>query len=172
MVTGLAASGCFTIKTVNPSQKTALERQLIGDLEAFSKEKLLTASVRARRGAADDPMGSLAARAIAARRRQMFNRDDIVELKGWGCVGEGLDARLVARECPQVSDPELEAVRARVVQQENRDRASIIDWSISTDPVLTPEDRAQVVAIYHRLLVEQAEPGHWIQTRQGTWTRK
>jgi hypothetical protein len=58
-----------------------------------------------------------------------------------------------------------------VVEQETADRATIIDWAVATDPVLTTADRDQVVRVYARILRDRRQPGDWLQNEDGTWVQ-
>lgn len=143
----------------------------MGEFEALTTDEALAASVRAGPGAASDTLDNVESAALAARQRQLFNRDDLRELKAQGCVGEGAGATLVAHPCDKTAEAAVATLRDRLVKDENADRQSIVTWAIATDPVLTSRDRAQVVALYHRLLLEQASKGEWLQNDDGTWTQ-
>ena len=160
--------GC-TITTINISQKTALENQLLGEMAPLSDEELLLSSVRAR-GA---PGSSLALTpAIAARRRQLFNRDDTNEFKKQRCVGERSDALLVPRPCSQREDPVVERRLQKLVTEENHDRKLLVDWTISNDPTLTPADRPEIQRLYHTLLTRNSPEGTLTLNDAGTWAPK
>jgi hypothetical protein len=165
----LLLSGCFTVHSVNIGTKTSLEKQLIGELEPLSEEELLAASIRASDEAMLAPVDELQARAVAARRRQLFNRDDIDELKASGCLGEARKAELVARPC---KDAEAKERSDKLLSEENADRAVIIEWAVATDSSLTERDRGEVVEVYRRLLLERAQPGHWVQNDDGSWKQR
>ena len=164
--------GCITVTTVNIGTKTSLERQLAGDLEPLSEEQLLVSSMRASAQLAGGSLADLQARALAARRRQLFNRDDINEAKQQGCIGEGKAAELVIRPCPTARDAATAARYEQLVAQEKDDRGAVIDWAIAADSALTPSDRPEVVRVYHRLLLEAARPGDFVQGDQGDWVRR
>src|SRR5690606_11045611 len=122
-------------------------------------------SVRADGEVGVGSLDDLQARAISARRRQLFNRDDLDELKALGCLGEGLAAELVLRDCQP--DPERATLLERLLSEENSDRKAILNWALEADPALTPADRPQLVAVYRRLLLERARPKDWVQTDDG-----
>lgn len=145
----------------------------MGEVEPLTEEEILLSSVRAQTGSLS--MGALdqaRLRAIAARRRQLFNRDDVDELKKDGCLGEGLRAALVARPCERSANSEAAALRDRVLGEENADRQAIIDWALANDPLLTAADRPQIEALYTRMLREAARPGEWVQSDHGAWSRR
>ncbi|MBI5508425.1 MAG: hypothetical protein HY903_06715 [Deltaproteobacteria bacterium] len=163
---------CISTNVIPVGQKTSLEKQLMGEVEPLTEEELLVASVRAGPGVELGSQDDLSRKAIAARRRQLFNRDDIDELKTAGCLAEGKSARLVARPCDKVSDPEALALRERVVGEENADRQAVIDWAISVDPVLTRADRPQIEALFTELLHEGARPGDLVEESDGSFTKR
>lgn len=160
----------ITTRPVNIGTKTALERQLMGELEPLSDEQLLAASVRA---PSSDPElaggGNTQAYAMAARRRQVFNRDEVDELKARGCLGEAKTAMLVTRDC-QVT-PEDTTRRDKLLGEENADRNAILDWVASTDATFVGKGREQLVDMYHRLLVDKTKSGEWVEG-SGGWVKK
>jgi hypothetical protein len=168
-VAGGAACGIKT-NQVTIGQKTSLEKQLMGEVEPLTEEEMLVSSVRASGGVQAGSQDDLQSRAIAARRRQLFNRDDIDEFKTAGCLGEGRQALVVQRSC--TTDDESASLRDRVLREENADRQAIIDWALAADPVLTSSDRPQVVDIYSRLLRERARPGDWLQNNDDAWRQR
>jgi hypothetical protein len=168
----VAAASCFTLRSVTIGQKTSLERQLMGEVEPLTEQELLASSVRAAGGVGAGSVDDVLRRALGARRRQLFNRDDIDELKANGCLGEAAGARLVGRGCARQAEAATAPTVARLVEQENSDRQAIIDWAIATDPLLTPKDREQVIQVYHLLLREQARAGDWVQGADWAWTQR
>ena len=83
-ITCLLLGGCFTIKTVNISQKTSLEHQLMGSFEPLTEEEMLLGTVRDEAQLLQATEQSLDQLALQARRRQLFNRDDINTFKETG----------------------------------------------------------------------------------------
>lgn len=165
----LIASACIRTNSVTIGRKTDLERQLMGRLEPLSEEELLAASVRSPGAGARGALRELEDRAIAARRRQLFNRDDLESLASAGCIGEARDGTVTARSC---EGHDLLELRDRLLREENADRDAVIDWAIEAEPGLTPGDRPQVRQIYHTLRTEQVGVGTPIQNEDGSWTAK
>ncbi len=165
----LALTGCITVTTVNIGTKTSLERQLIGELEPLTEEELLAASVRATPLLEGGALADLQAAAVAAKRRQAFNRDDIALAKEHGCLGEARGAALVVLPCKTPLDEDAAGRLAALVEEENKDRAAIIDWALRADSSMTPIDRPELVRVYHRLLLQNARAGELVERDDGTF---
>jgi uncharacterized protein YdbL (DUF1318 family) len=163
-----ATSACINVTAVNIGSKSSLERQLIGELEPLSEEEVLAASVRAQGQVGAGSLDAMQGAALTARRRQLFNRDEIEEAKHQGCIGEGRDAELVLRPC-SLREREALARVERLVAEENADRAAIIDWAIAADSTLSPAERPQLLKIYRRLLADKAAKGDVLQNDDGSW---
>lgn len=164
-------SGCFTIKTVNISQKTSLEHQLMGSFEPLTEEEMLLSSVR-------DEAQILSAQqldsdrlALQARRRQIFNRDDVNTFKAQGCLGESLEGSLVLRSCSALST-DNQGLIEQIVQEETVDREAIISWVISQHDHLQASQRDQVVYIYRQFILSRSPKGTPYENSDGTWSQK
>jgi uncharacterized protein YdbL (DUF1318 family) len=137
----------------------------MGEFEPLTEEQVLASSVRT----AYDPQAHVddaPSRAVSARKRQMFHRDDLESLKQQGCLGESYNAQIVKRACKGNSD------LAQLIAQENQDRDTIIDWIIAQHPTLTVKDKPQIVALYHEMLIQQAKEGDWLEVTLDHWVRK
>lgn len=167
----LSTSACISNTVVNIGQKSSLEKQLMGEVEPLTEEEMLIVSVRAS-GMGTTSRDDLAGQALAARRRQLFNRDDVEELKGLGCLAEGRQGRLVEHECSARNEAELMTRLTRMVAEENADRSALLDWAISTDPVLTRADRGQLEEMLGRLFSERAKAGDWLEQPDGSFKQK
>ncbi len=160
----LLASGC--IRPVMVDQKTALERQILGNFQRLEEELILASSVRgsAAHQAADQRLSPLQREALQATLSREFNRDDIEAFKDRQMLGEGKDGLLkvlpAAAAAPQAQ---------RLVEQENRDRMVIIRRVIQRDPKLTDKDLALVRRIFARLMAQTARRGQRVQLPDGRW---
>lgn len=170
----LSAAGCVTVAT-SAGTPTALERQLLGAYDELDRDLVLASSVR---GDQARPAGSLEARralALDGRALQRFNEDDLVELKGGGCIVERLDATVATRSCTLVSEggDVVQRRRERVILEENRARRAILEWAAynaareAGRERPSAEEEREIRQTYHRLLAEAAQPGHWFETTPG-----
>jgi hypothetical protein len=167
----LLLSGCLTIKTVNISQKTSLEHQLMGSFEPLTQEEMLLGSVRDEAQMIRAEELSKDQAAMTARRRQLFNRDDIERFKRLGCIGEALSGELVAKSCDDDSarsKPLLE----RVLGEEIIDRQAIISWVISQHDHLQESHRDQVKQIYRQFILSRSPQGTPFENLDGNWLFK
>jgi hypothetical protein len=167
----LLLSGCLTIKTVNISQKTSLEHQLMGSFEPLTEQEMLLSSVRdeAQMVRAEELSEDQAA--VAARRRQLFNRDDIQRFKRQGCLGEALSGALVNRSCDNEAQ-EAQPIIERVLGEETIDREAIISWVISQHDHLQEAQRGQVKQIYRQFILSHSPRGTPFQDLDGNWLFK
>ena len=123
---------------------------MLGVFEREGDEEYLIAAVRSVDPISGQPQAPPAmteseAEALRARRRMLFNLDDILEFKRLGYLGEGNDGLLVAFE------QELEALRSSdqrvfdllqaLLDEENEDRLTIMGRIVDTIPNLLPPDQ-------------------------------
>jgi hypothetical protein len=169
----LALPGCISIKFITVGQKSAYERQLAGTYDELDQELALVASVRQANLGEPAPEGApdVRAKALGARRRQLFNQDDLDELKRQGCLAENHTGQLETHEC-QTSAPEAVAKRLeRMVGEENQDRQAIIDLALLLDTALTPADRPALQKVYAELMLRRSPAGTWVQSDGDAWTQ-
>jgi hypothetical protein len=160
----------------------SLEEQVLGAFERVGQEVYLLAGVRSvdpvtGTPQAPPPTTESEARALRARRRMEFNRDDVLEFKRNGYVGEGSDGLLVPFESEmqrlREQDPRGHALVLSVVEEENQDRLIVMERIVATNPDLRGQGGLMTVqsilAAKHR---EEAEPGMKVQMPDGEWVRR
>jgi hypothetical protein len=160
----------------------SLEEQVLGSYEEIGEEVYLLAGVRAidpSTGAptAPPPMTRSEERALAARRRIEFNRDDVQEFKRLGYAGEGSDGMLVPFEASmerlRAQDERRFRLVGDIVREENEDRLVIMERIVDTTPELAgQEGLATVRRILAARYRQEAEPGTMFQLPGGDWTVK
>jgi hypothetical protein len=160
---------CITTTTVNIGRKTSLERQLMGRFEPLTEEEIIKSSIRTALENGKAKYIDLQQGALNARRRQLFNRNELDDFKQAGCVGEGNLALLVNRPCTRYPEGLNRKALERLIHQENDDRNRLIDWAIDQDRVFTPGNRVEVVKLYHQMLLSRLKHGIWYQDDGGQW---
>lgn len=172
LVLSVIWGGC-TFKFQITSQKTALEKQIMGSYDKLEDELLMISTVRG--SSSTDQETSFSEKALRARKNQKFNQDDIAELKDKGLLGERLDGTIAvvpAEHRPNgISSEDLDLAR-KLAAEENRDRKAIWRGIIVENEALKQSDLEQVRRSYARTKREEAEPGTWIQNENGAWTQK
>lgn len=152
------------------SQRTALENQVMGTYKELEDELVLSAAVRGETGVITADK-----KALRARQNQMFNADEIRELKDAGMLGEGADGylkkiskRKTAVELPNFLLNSLDQLN----RQENIDRELIWQHMIDQNKNLSSKDLANIGRSYARIMQEKNIQGHWFQDESGKWIQK
>jgi len=184
----LALGGCSGLGGLVGTQieveagQRSLEEQVLGSYEHLGEEVYVMAGVRAIDPISGNPspprpMTESEARALAARRRMEFNRDDVLRFRGEGYVGEGNDGLLMAFEDElarlEENDPRRARLVREVVQEENEDRLVVMRRIVDTNPDLRgPEGMAVVGRILAARQRDEADKGVRLQLPDGTWAVK
>ena len=188
LTAALLAGGCSwlgglvgTQVEVKGSQRS-LEEQVMGAFDQVGQEVYVLAGVRSVdpvSGApkAPPPMTESESRALAARRRMEFNRDDVLSFKRQVVAGESSDGLLVtfpdAMDRLKAADPRRYNLVTDVVREENEDRAVVMQRIADTNPALAGDrGLAQVRSILAARYRQDAEPGMRVQLPDGAWTTK
>jgi uncharacterized protein YdbL (DUF1318 family) len=173
-------------------EKTALERQLLGEHKKLPEEVWSIGAVSTSSlvppGESDSLQRSIFGEAettlvrsysperlryFRAEASRVFNRDDIDDFKEEGIVGENSRGYLEVVDSTVLrADSSLAALVDRVVFDENESRKVLMEWYISLRQDLTEEDLPQVEASFAQRNRESAKPGELIQDEEGSWKRK
>lgn len=165
--------GCSFEFHVN-SQRTTLEKQVLGSYQEIEEELVLVSSVRGAGPRARAELGSDRKKALMARMNQDFNRDDIDELKDKAIVGEANDGHVEI--LPQqffdksAVQNDIELAK-KLVPEENADRLVIWKHIIAANPNLDDKDLNQVQKTFARLQRERSSAGHYVQGSDGKWAK-
>jgi hypothetical protein len=162
--------------------RQTLEEQVLGSFARLGEEVFLLAGVRSVDPItgvpeAPPPMTASEARALAARRRMEFNRDDVRAFLRAGYVGERNNWQLVTLREPMIrldtEDPRTARLLREIVEEENADRRVILQRLVDTTPELDGQGglaaAARVMAAAYR---REAETGVNVQLPDGAWLRK
>ena len=175
LLAAFALNACITAKVVTVDKKSTLEQQFIGEYEELTEDLQTVASVRATANGlgarGDDPY----ARALQARRTQLFSKDDLERARAKGCVGEALDGRVALLKChgesasQPASQPAVEPAAARLVAIENDARAALVEYALSKNTNLKDTDRQLVWQAYRRVVLASLKKGDPVQNNAGEW---
>jgi hypothetical protein len=152
------------------SQRTALENQVMGSYKELEDELVLSAAARGTgtAGVATNP-------AVRAGQNQMYNIDEIQELKNAGLFGEGSDGYVVkinrknpSARVPQVLLDNMDAL----FQAENNDREVIWRYIVEENKNLSNSDLPNIRRTYAKVMQEKSLQGQWYQDDSGTWVQK
>lgn len=173
-------SGCRSLVDVDLTfvgEQSALERQVLGNYSAIGRDLTLYASVRA-----VQPDGTLAPSlemtssqqaVLQAFNNRKYNRDDVDRMLEAKAVGEGNDGFLKVRTIENAVNQETsEELLRQIIEEENSDRAIIIERLVTTTPGVTESQNAEIAWIFATLNAELAPEGSLIQNRDGEWQEK
>ncbi len=164
--------GCMSIRPQVVSQKTQLERQILGEFEQLEKDLIMVSSVRSK-GAAEGELSPAHREALMAVMNRQFRRDDIEEYKRSKNAGEGLNGLL--RFFPSTetrSDNELEKRIRKTIDEENRDREIIMRRVIDMHEGLDDNDLKTVRTMLGELNQADCREGDLIEDEEEGWIPK
>ncbi len=164
--------GCMSIRPQVVSQKTQLERQILGEFEQLEKDLVMVSSVRSK-GAPDAELSPAHREALMAVMNRQFRRDDIEEYKRSKNAGEGLDGLVRFFPTSETrTDGALEKRIRKTLDEENRDREIIMRRVIDMHEGLDDGDLKDVQAMMGELNQADCLPGDLIQDEEEGWIPK
>ena len=143
----------------------------MGSFEPLTEEEMLLGTVRDEAQILNPQEIGLDQIALQARRRQLFNRDDINAFKEKGCLGEAIQGNLTRRQCSNL-DGDQKTLLSQILEQETQDRQSIISWVISQHDHLQETHRDQVIHIYRQFILSRSPKGTPFESAGGSWSQK
>jgi hypothetical protein len=173
LIVFLLLCSCVTVTTVNVGQKTSLEYQLMGDFEPLTEEQILTSSVRSSlEENAYQSEDKAHEKAVFARKRQMYNRDEIKEYKSHGCLYEKYPALLQEKPCDFVNTEDKKKKINAMIEEENQDRNHIMAWIKNSNKENLDQQKIDILVLYHAFLFQESSKGDWFLEKNGSWIQK
>ena len=175
---GISGFILFTGCTFNfdvTGQRTALENQVMGSYRELDDDLILASSVRATTPN-KKVMSTSRKKGLDAKLNQQFNQDDLAELEDLEILGESSNGAVVllpttVSHKPPATKSQLELAK-QIIDEENRDRSSIWQRIIESNPNLAAKDLPQVRKTYANMRRQALTSGQWYQDDAGTWVRK
>lgn len=170
----LTLTGC-TIKTPEvtfTSERTALEKQILGSYRTIEEDAWMVSSVRSSEGR-EIQIPESKRRVLEAFANRKYNADDIEDFKRDGVVGENLSGFLTLRSTSTYDeDADYRALVNRIVAEENRDREIIMDRIVEINSAVNPLDPEAVARVFAQMNRDASAPGTWIQLEDERWVKK
>ena len=180
-----SASGCKStpscLSVIPPSlnltsEKTVIERQIIGDYMELEKDAWIVSSVktthssgRAKADISGDP------ELMKAEKLREFHAGRLAEYKSEGAAGEGNDGFVAYIKSDKYeSDAAQKKVLLAVIDEENSARKIIFRRSLFA--INNTEPSAEEIAAFGRIFAEEQRvltvKGQWVQEKSGKWVKK
>lgn len=166
--------GC-TVKTPEvtfTSERTALEKQILGSYRTIEEDAWMVASVRSEESE-KVAVPESKRRVLEAFADRKFNADDIGDFKRDAVVGENAQGMLTIRPTSRYEeDNNYRATVDRIVAAENADREVIMDRIVEINSSVNPLDSAAVMKVFAQMNRDASPRGTWIETEDGRWLQK
>lgn len=161
------------------SQRTVLEKQILGAYEEIDDDLIMVSSVRAvdeEGNTKKIKLTALEERALKARQNQQFNQDDLKELLDKEIIGEknnGLIALLPKNKGKSSKSKKADLDLAElIVAEENSDRRVVWQRVVEKSPDLEGKDMGLIQDNFHKQRLEKLEKGHWYESSDDKWVQK
>ena len=168
------AWGC-TIKTPEvtfTSERTALEKQILGSYRTIEEDAWVISSVRSGE-TGDITIPESNRRVLEAFANRKYNADDVDDFKKDNVVGENNEGLLTIKPTKHYEeDPEYESLVDRIVGEENRDRAIIMARIVEINSAINPLDHEAVARVFAQMNQDASPKGTLIQQGDDSWVRK
>lgn len=173
-------TGCCSISIPTPQltgEKTAIERQIIGDYKELEKDAWVISSVKTniQRGEEVTPSAGSDLLLLKAIKTRELHQPRIRKYKNEGAIGEKNNGLIAYKSTPKYEqDKELKYILNTVIEEENRARKIIFERSLSGAGKEKPSDKE--IEAFGRIFAEEqralAQKNDWIQENSGRWVKK
>ncbi len=183
-------SGCKTAESSRPSccliaipditltgEKTAIERQIIGDYKELEKDAWIVSSVKTSiqkgEGTSTASGGDLAL--LRALKIRELHEQKIRKYKIEGAIGESNNGLIVYKSAPKYDkDKENKRILSIVIKEENKARRTIFERSLVQAGAEKPDSGD--INSFGKIFAEEqralAKKNDWIQEKSGEWVKK
>lgn len=164
-----------TIKTPEvsfTSERTALEKQILGSYRTIEEDAWMISSQRSA-SSQEIIIPESKRQVLEAFANRKFNADDVEDFKRDGIVGESLSGLLTIRSSLRYdSDAEYRSLVDRILTEENRDREIIMKRIVEINSAVNPLDEEAVARVFFQMNRDSSPAGTWIQLDDERWIKK
>jgi len=174
VATVLISAGCAiqTPEVTFSSERTALEKQILGSYRTIEEDAWMITATRSP-GGSEIPVLESRRQAVEAFAQRKFNADDVEDFKRDEVAGENAQGFLTIRPTERYqADSDYRALVDRVVAEENRDRSIIMTHIVEANTAVNPLDPQAVARVFAQMNQDASPEGTWIQKADSSWTRK
>ncbi|MCP4584036.1 MAG: YdbL family protein [candidate division Zixibacteria bacterium] len=161
------------------SEKTSLEKQLLGSFARGQNDPFTTAAVWIAQPDSLADQGTITvARAVdpeilKAQARRRLNSEDIDSLKSRGTLGEGIDGLIHFHETDSSrSDSVYRNLALLMIQAENDDRQVILNRFFKDKEIVAENIKTQLVISFAGVMARRSPDGTPVQQPDGSWEVK
>jgi len=157
------------------SEKTGIERQIVGDYMELEEDAWIVSSVKTAYGSRSSVNTTGDPEIIKAEKVRQFHADVLAGYKAEGAAGEGNDGYVAYIRTDQYeADPARKKILLAVIVEENSARKIIFRRSLFA--IYGKEPSAEEMAAFGRTFSDEqrllAAKGEWIQENSGKWVKK
>lgn len=157
------------------SEKTGIERQIVGDYMELEKDAWIVSSVKTTYGSRFSGNITGDPELQKAEKVRQFHADVLSGYKAEGAAGEGNDGYVAYMKTDKYeADPAQKKILMAVLDEENSARRIIFTRSLFS--IYGKEPSAGEVSAFGRTFADEqrvlARKGEWVQDNSGKWVKK
>ena len=153
-------------------EKTALQKQVLGEYEELESDDWVIASARLGTGGQSTTFSGQKQTILEAIKNQKFRQDEVIELKRNKIIGENNKGFLEIVNPEKLDNPEQQARAEQLVKDENADRKIIYERALAVMDIPVEWSRSKIDSMFAAEKRNQTKSGTLVQNAQGEWIEK
>ena len=158
-------------------EKTAIEKQIIGEYRELEKDAWIVSSVNTNVKNGGEKSGASGGDIILLKAMKVreFHETKIRKYKDEGAIGEANSGLITYKSAPKYDEnKELKQILSAVIEEENKARMTIFERTLVKSGTEKPAESE--TAAFGKIFAEEqralAKKNDWIQENSGSWVRK
>ena len=158
-------------------EKTAIEREIIGDYRELEKDAWIVSSVDTNVKKGDEKSSPAGGDIILLKAMKVreFHETKIRKYKDEGAIGEANNGLIIYKSTPKYDeDKESKQILNTVIDEENKARKTIFERTLIKSGAAKPGEGE--INSFGRIFAEEqtalAKKNDWVQENSGSWVRK